>query len=444
MPAEVSDNNTIQGEGNNSEIHAENQQAKTIVNANTIQGNVIVNNFNVPEKQEIPLNKFLCRNLLTAIQEYSPKAKNFLEYTIDDSTKDSWENQGTYLNKAKDIIISSYASVLGDFLKKLIASKIHMDYFVLSQAITKRTLQLLCFSFISSLWDQPDEKKQQLKPEQLKQLKRLFFTGVEPEISYYGDLFKALVSIFQELQLAYPFEEIKNLESDFNGENIFINTCKSIDTFRVNFENDQSLPEIADIEKELTTFLVALNFLADYKMVSVKAIGYEAVRNTTAQFLHSYTPLGVKDSVNQSQDGGGRIYSYQDTANNTDAVLLIKDTYPEGLSLFPFIIDINALKEEDLVKICFYAWNDDNDKTLVYYDLNKTPFENNDDSVETIKKNKELDEIEKDITEINKSTEKDITGFKANDGEKYKKMKLYEVYKTFQNAKESFFGKIDF
>ncbi len=436
MPTEVTDNNINQGSGSNVDIHAENQQAEKIINVGVVNGGITIIH-SLPEKQEIPLNKFLCRNLLEAILDYSPKAKNFLDYTIDDSQKDSWENQGTYLNKAKDIIISSYASVLGDFLKKLIASKNHMDYFGLSQAVTKRTLQLICFSFVSSLWDQPDEKKKQIKDEQRKLLGKLFFKAVEPEISYYSELFITLVNIFQELQLAYPFEEIQNLEADFKGENIFINTCKSIDAFRINYENDQSIPEIAEIEKELTSFLVALNFLADYKMVSVKEIGYEAVRNTAAQFLHSYTPLGVKDSANQSGDSGGRIYSYQDTASNTDAVLLIKHSY-EGLNLFPFVIDINALKDEELVKICFYAWHDENDKTLVYYDLNKTLFDNNDDAVEI--KNKDLAEIEKDIIELNNSEEKDITGFKANDGVKYKKMKLYEVYKTFQNAKESFFG----
>jgi hypothetical protein len=177
-------------------------------------------------------------------------------------------------------------------------------------------------------------------------------------------------------------------------------------------------------------------------MVSVKGIGYDSVRNNAAKFLHIYTPLGENISVNRTSKADRQIYSYQDTAANTDAVLLIKDTYPEGLSLFPFIIDINALKDENLVKICFYAWNDENDKTLVYYDLNKSIFdENMNDMDEIIKKNEELEDIEKKITEIIKSQSKDITSFKENGGDKYKKMKLYEVYNTFINAKETFFGK---
>lgn len=438
MPQDVINDNNIQGEGNKIDIHAENQQADKIINVGYVTGGIhSTTNYNTIERKEIkPANKYLCRNLIEAIQEYSPKVKNFLEMTIDDSERANWESQDSYLNKAKDLLISSYASVLGDFLRKLMGSDKQSDYFGLSQAITKRTLQLLCFSFVSSLWDQPKEKIQQITPEQLKQLKKLFYTGVEPNISYYADLFRTLVTIFGQLQLEYPFEEIKTMEDDLKGENAFLGICKSIDAFRVKFGENETMPSIDEIEKALTSFLVTLNFLAAYKMVSVKDIGYEAVRKNAIQFVHTYSLLGV----NKTMEGDGQKYSYQDTGKNTDAVLLIRDKYPEGLNLFPFIIDINALRDQRLVKICFYAWNDENDKTLVYYDLNKIPFEDNDDSDVIIEKNKELEDIENDLIAICKSSDRDITGLKANDGEKYKKMKLFEVYNTFQDAKETFFG----
>ncbi len=434
MPADTNDNNIIrQGDVHKIEINAENQQAGKIINAGNIFGDVNINNDNKDVK---PTNKFLCRNLIEAIQEYSPKAKNFLEMDIDESERDSWETDESYLEKAKDILISSYASVVGDFLRNLMGSDFARDYFGLSLAITKRTLQLICFSFVSILWDQPEEKKQKITPEQLKQLKKLFFAGVEPGISYYADLFRTLVIVFQELKLDYPFEEIKGLEDDFKGQNVFLSTCKAIDTFRIKFGTDQSLPALDEIEKELTFFLVALNFLADYKMVSVKNIGYEAVRNNTAQFLHTYSFIGG----NSVSKGDGQKYNFRDKPINSDAVIIFKDTYSEGLNLFPFIIDINALKNEKLVRICFYAWNDENDKMLVYHYLNKIPFDTKVVPDEKFEFDKEFEEIEKNMLEINNSTDKDITGLKANDGEKFKKMKLYEVYKTFQNAKQSFFG----
>ncbi len=434
MPAETIDNSNIrEGDENKVEMHAENQQAEKIINAGIVYGNININN----EINEVkPTNKFLCRNLIEAIQEYSPKAKNFLEMDIDDSERGSWETDESYLEKAKDILISSYASVVGDFLRNLMGSDFAKDYFGLSLAITKRTLQLICFSFVSVLWDQTKEKKQEINPEHLKLLKKLFFTGVEPSISFYGDLFKALVTVFQELKLNYPFEEIKNMEADFNGENAFLGTCKAIDAHRLKFGADQSLPPVDEIEKQLTSFLVTLNFLAHYKMVSVKNIGYEAVRNNTAQFLHTYSFIGG----NSISKGDGQKYNFQEKPINSDAVILFKDTYAEGLNLFPFIIDINALKDEKLVRICFYAWNDENDKTLVYYYLNKIPFDTNAVPDEKFEYNNDFEEIEKDINNINNSADKDITGLKANDGEKFKKMKLYEVYRTFQNAKESFFG----
>jgi len=291
MSTETINSNTPQGGGNNNVLHAENQEANTIFNVNNLQGNVYINNYGVRNESKLP-NKFLCRNLIEAIQEYSPAAKKFLEYDIEDSERANWEESTyQYLNKAKEILISSYASVLGGFLQNLIGCTNPVDYYDLSQKITKRTLQLVCFSFISKLWDQPAEKIQQVTPD-LKKLRKLFFTSFEPGIMYYADLFATLVGIFRQLQIDYPFAEIKNMESYFDGDKTFIATCKIIDDFRVKFGEDPSSISADEIEKALTSFLVALNFLASYKMVSVKGIGYDAVRNNTSKFLHIYIPLG--------------------------------------------------------------------------------------------------------------------------------------------------------
>ena len=81
------------------------------------------------------------------------------------------------------------------------------------------------------------------------------------------------------------------MEDDLNGENVFLETCKSIEAFMIPFGKDGSIPPIIEIEKTLTSFLVALKFLANYKMASVKYIGYDVVRNNIAQFMHTYTLL---------------------------------------------------------------------------------------------------------------------------------------------------------
>jgi hypothetical protein len=57
---------------------------------------------------------------------------------------------------------------------------------------------------------------------------------------------------------------------------------------------------------------------------------------------------------------------YEDSPINTDAVFLYKDNYKQGLNLFPFIIDMNALSLTGGQKICFYAAKATADGSLNY------------------------------------------------------------------------------
>ena len=103
-------------------------------------------------------NMQLCRKLTEALYNFSPDAKSFLDENKD---KPSWELQGRYFRKANNYIISSFVGVLGILLRKIFSSGIDAfesnnpkDYLEVCIATAKRTLQLLCFSFISKLWDQ--------------------------------------------------------------------------------------------------------------------------------------------------------------------------------------------------------------------------------------------------------------------------------------------------
>ena len=110
-------------------------------------------------------NMFLCRKLTEAIQDYSRDAKSFLD-SIKDADKADWETQSRYTRKANSYIISSFVGVLGVLLRKLIASgqdassnNNYKDYIEVCITTVNRALQLLCYSFISSLWNQKNDKK---------------------------------------------------------------------------------------------------------------------------------------------------------------------------------------------------------------------------------------------------------------------------------------------
>ncbi len=386
-------------------------------------------------------NLFLYRKLTEAIQEYSPDAKSFLD-KLKEADKASWETQSRYTDKVKVYIVSSFVGVLGILLRKLFASGKdalatgnYKDYHEVCIATATRTLQLLCYAFISSFWDYSKNTKYPLTSDQHATLDNFFTTDVEPNIVEYANLLKTLVAVFREQQLDYPFIELKSMDADLANGSGFLTACKNLQEISNTLDKGQfTLSTAFTAEAELTTFLVTLKFLASYKMASVKDILYEEVRNSAAQYLHAYNLLGGDYESKSIQK-----FKYDKNPISTDAILLYKNRYLEGLNLFPFIIDINALTDEKEVKICFYSYYEENQgkntKNLTYTHIDEIASANGDNDLQnaaviTISYN---DEIEKNITS---SIDMDITWLKA-DSKKFYEMKLNEVYKTFQQAKAS-------
>lgn len=382
-------------------------------------------------------NMHLCRKLTEAIKGYSPDAKEFLD-NIKEADKADWESQSRYTRKANGYIISGYVGVLGILLQKLIssgkdafASNSAKDYLEVCIATTTRSLQLLCFSFISKLWDHKKNNKCDLTSDQANHLDNFFNTDIEMNIEDYVELLRTMVSIFDSQKIEYPFTEFN--KDHLNSDSNFLKSCKSLEEITSKLDNGQFTMSTAfEAENELTEFLSSLNFLAGYKMVSVKDISYEAVRNKNAQYLHSYTFLGV--------DNDNTLYSskfkYDTQPISSDAVLIYKNKYREGLNLFPFIIDINALTNEMEARICFYSYFEENHKKLAFSDINKISSDKN-NNIKDISDPAQVviqynEEIESDLLS---NSDNDITRVKK-DPQKYNHMQLNIVYKIFQNAKK--------
>ncbi|HNG89580.1 MAG TPA: hypothetical protein PK858_05230 [Saprospiraceae bacterium] len=104
-------------------------------------------------------------------------------------------------------------------------------------------------------------------------------------------------------------------------------------------------------EQAIAALLSALHFLAAWRMVSIKRIGYWQIRTEPPRYLHRFAALGIDSKANVDAE---RI-DFTDETANTDAVLLYRgDRYQTGVNLSPFVIDHNALLYESGVKACFY------------------------------------------------------------------------------------------
>ncbi|MEO5683295.1 MAG: hypothetical protein ABIQ88_11680 [Chitinophagaceae bacterium] len=381
-------------------------------------------------------NMHLCRKLTESLRPYSASAKMFLD-NMRETDKPDWETQSRYTRKANGYIISSFVGVIGLLIQKLISSgkdaftsNSSKDYLEVCVATCTRSMQLLCFAFISKLWDHKKDNNCELSRSQANTLDNFFAAEIELNIKDYLDLLNTLVNIFDENTIEYPFSEF-NKDCLAPG-NVFTQACNNLEIIHSKVDAGQATLSTAfEAEIELTEFLCTLSFLASYKMVSVKNITYEEIRNKDVHYLHAYTFLGV--------DNDDKLFSqkfkYDTKPISSDAILIFKNQYYDGLNLFPFIIDVHAITNEQEVKICFFTYAEENRRKLTYSDINRISSDRNESATDisdpshvNIIYNEEVE------NDLKANIDNDITRIRT-DAKKYNDLQLNIVYTIFQTAR---------
>lgn len=367
-------------------------------------------------------NEFLTKNLMIALRSFNMPAARFLEKATE--IKQDWETQALISDKAKDIIAYSFVGILGIQLRKLMAigkedlsETKQRKYIENCLTTTKRALQLLCFALVSEVWNRKKEQPYEFSKDQQNELKHFFEDEFEMNIEGYLHLLNHLFDIFTFHQLNFPIPELARFDENLQAGSTFVNACNGLQA--INDKLDRAtftLLDCFEAENQLTSVLVTLIFLADYKMVSIKNIGYDEMRNNPPRFLHYYAALGMDSKFNINSER----MNYVEAPISTDAILLYKGRYQESVNLFPFIIDFNALTFEGGTKICFYSFRDMEDGSLNYRFLE-------DNGVENIVFRNTL-KSDSNINEL------------MMDKEKRKQLKLDVVFQQFQEAKKLILG----
>lgn len=396
-----------------------NTDAKIIDITNTNASKVI-------EKQ-IPnnFNKILTKRLIEGIRPFNKKANDFLLQNI------SWEKNEDLIPTAKRIIISGYVGVLGMQLRKLISigeedfSDDKMKrYLENCELTTKRGLQLLCYALLSKLWDH--QLKNNFKfSKSLEDPMIKFFTNAAEENSLgFANLLNKLIKAFSENNLELPIPQLKNLLPQLETGSDFLEACKHLTAITELLNNaSYTAKDCSEAEANLTLVLENLAFLAEYRMISIKDIGYDQQRNDgEGLYFHNYTLLEGDTQSNKNNQGGIRketspVISY--------AVLLFKNNYRQNINMVPFIIDYNGLTNAGGSKICFYSFCDTYDNLNLNYSFTE------DNSKVVIKKSDNPKPDDKDARAMNK--------WLANNDNK-KDMHLDNVFKLFYEAKKTLTG----
>ncbi len=436
-------NKNIQGEsGNKVDLPTgatTNQNASQIYNVGTINNAVFTTDTVIKT-----YNLYLCRKLTEALSEYKPKVKEFLG-KMKQTGKTDWEKDQRFTKIAFENIISSFG-LLGILLRKVIgggndAAKSHNyanDYIEICVVTAQRALQLLSYSFISKLWDYKKDKKFEFSGNQSVILANYFSSYVELDFSEYLELLSTLVNIFDEQKIEYPFKEFN--KDWLKGDGNFVKSYKNLNELIKPNSGQGKSSGAEEAEKELTEILCTLVFLANYKVVAVREISYEALKNKGAQYLHSYNYLEENSESEDKNKPYKAKYKYDLLPVSSDAILIFSNQqkYQEGLNLFPFIIDINALTGHSLARICFFTLFNEEDGKLIYSnfdipsDKNEGTGDNSEATQVIIKFN---DEVENALKVNSENDINDITSIKE-DVDRYKKLQFNSVYNIFQNAKK--------
>lgn len=368
-------------------------------------------------------NEILIKNLTEAIQPYSKDAQMLIDYMQKQQIA-HWANQEKYAKKAKEILAYSYVGVIGMQLSHLLAignnktlkadDKI-VPYIEKSLHIARYSLDLICFVFISKLWDTQKNQNITLKAHQTAVLEGFFGRKFEPEFAEQLALLQELYGIFEDTKIALPFAEMKDFSPLLQPDSALAYTCKTLQTLKHTPKEKYTFVECAEAETKLSDLMRFLSFLANYNMASIKKVGYKFLRNNPPHFIHNYIEVGFDQKANP--DVEKHKYTPQDIA--TDTVLIYQgENYSNSVNLFPFVIDFNALTFEQGSKIYFYQCVGFSSEKILEYVLLK------DDEVQKLEFEGVLDQHPNLDDLVGKETE-------------LKKMNLDHVILQFKEAKNA-------
>jgi hypothetical protein len=370
-------------------------------------------------------NDLLTGRVLLAISAHNRNAGNFLASNPD------WAENVELTRTAKQIIINGYVGVVGGHIRKLMSIG-EQDYSVSkmkrylenSYMTAKRSLQLICYSLISTLWDHQLAGKVKFSPTQSDALVKFFRNAAEDDLLGFAALLKNLVEVYASNDLDFLISEAKGLLPKLAAGNELFQACEQLNEIPELVKgSDFQLDDCLAAETNLTTVLVNLAFLAEYRMISINEIDYNQQRyDSEGLYLHNYTLLVGESQNNTTSQSKVRRESSPVISH---AVILFKDNYRQNINLDPFIIDFNGLALSGGSKICFYS----SCNTFGNLNLNFSFIEDN--SPEIVRKS---DNPKPDVSNL-----KSLNGWLSKK-EIRKDMNFDKVYSLFFQAKKILTG----
>lgn len=266
------------------------------------------------------------------------------------------------VNKLKEHLLNSFPYPIAYYLNKVFEKNPSASvYFELYESII-RFLFTVGFIEFEAL-----KESKHIKPGDKFRQHILNFD--EPDHEFYFTMLEALSSDFKDQKEEWFLTEFDYFDPEFQK------IIKNIESQKTKGETNTSL-----IRSNIFRLIAKLDFLLNYKLISVKDVNLSYRKYDPMSYNHSvsilqgtgHTQYEVWDEVTENWQ---RAFVQHDTAKNNRSVLFINCNKPEKiefLNLWPLIIDKNVLEQKaNVPQIYLYAGKNENDDFL-YQNINDT------------------------------------------------------------------------
>lgn len=305
-------------------------------------------------------NKTLTRALVEAMRPYNDKAEKLCQDF-------SWLEHPENRRKVQLFVFQNFVGEIGKQLRKLVnigddgqmePARKERHYVDKCLDIARRSFDLLNYTLMSVWWDAVKTAPHPPALAEQQTLGAFFESHLEQGLEAQFRLLQTLCTLSRRYEVVFPFgNALERLLPQLAEGSPLQRACAQL-------EQAVQSADGADSETQLAEIMRHFAFLTQYRMVSLKKISYRQLRNGQPEYLHRYVALGIDVKYSEDAEKGRWIT----LGEQTPAVLLFRgEDYQNGINLFPFVIDYNALTFEQGAKICFYSARDLGDAGALEY-----------------------------------------------------------------------------
>ena len=315
--------------------------------------------------KDILVNHILIPNLLNAIKDSCINQDYEGIYERIKDQEDKYIKNDTLWSDCTTFIRQTFFGIITPYIDKLLSPKESQEteqiksYIKECREIIKITIDLSVSVLLTCLLEENINLKKEDKDEILK-----YFKTESKKILVKIDFAHRLMTILAESNTekqSVLLQELLKLKNDFSKNGYIYVLCDELEKLITYTLGDVNLFDNYRAEKIVTEFLEYFAFLCNYTIISTQGIEYHNMKKSLPKYIQHYYPTEISQEKKEA------------TADTfTHAVYLQNRDNDEMLNLFPFVIDRNALNNNNTkTNIAFFNYHNTyvKDKCLVEYDI---------------------------------------------------------------------------